>query len=951
MKKIALWIDSLREIPNTIARFLSLLGIILLGTGFFVGIRAAAPNMVNSANHYFTQQHLQDLSIQSTYGLDEEDETILNQIEGISYLAYQSVDLEIMNTLDLIKVLPNFNEMAEINHFDIVEGRLPESGNEIALANNMRSENGNENYQIGDEISFNAASTPESDDKEPPAETGPSLTEKTFRIVGFVRSPMYIDKTTYGYTNVGKGNLDGYAVVAPATIQGNINTAIAISVDAADNHRAYTASYDQIIADKLQEIEIAFAERPDAVYQEIYATAEAEMSSARSGIESAQSELESASKQISSAQSQIIDARKELATQRSVVEQQLPAGVTLSQAGMSSIESELQAGSSSLNQASESVSSAASNYESKRTQASSTITSAETELKVAAADLNALEAPTYMINDRNALNGYGEYGDNAERIAAIARVFPLVFFLVAALVSFTTMSRMVDEQRTQIGTLKALGYRPAEIAIKFLVYSLLACLTGTAVGVLLGNYIFPTIIYYAYGLMNDLPDMISQYYWQDILIVLGISLMTTVVPALLIMRNSMRENASQLMRPRPPKQGAAIFLERFNWFWRKLGFQTKITLRNLFRYKGRNIMTLVGIAGSTALIVTGFGISDSISGLADRQFAVIQQSDLVISFNNTANEEQVSQISKYLANLENSEAYLNMSATVYQTTAETVNQQDVNINVFDETSAYQDFYALADVNTGQQYQLPVEGALVTSKLADLLSLEIGDSISLNNENGNQAEVLISGITENYILHNIYISQDYYQKAFNKEAMINQTQVKITDLPENRKDELAAELTGYEGVASVIFIEDIKTTFDSTLDTLNLVTVVLIIAAAALALIVLYSLTNINVSERIRELSTIKVLGFYPVEVSLYIYRETLIITAGGIMAGSVFGQMLTAYILETVEVDFMVFPVQVHWNSYVYAAGLTLIFSLIVMYFMHRKLKHVDMVEALKGVE
>lgn len=946
MKKTALWKDSLREIKQTLARFLSLLGIIILGAGFFVGIRAAAPNMLNTSGQYYAEQGLQEISIQSTYGLRSEDTAILDSIEDVSYLPYQSVDREVEGSKQLFKVMPNFNEMGDINQFEVMSGKLPEQKNEIALASSINTDPENPTYQVGDTISFTATGVEEVNTNS--TEQPPHLTADSFEVVGFVRSPLYIDKTSYGYTNIGKGTLDGYGVVHPDAIQGDIMTSIAVSVDEADQYQAYTEGYDKIVSDKLAEIEQAFADRPAQIQENL----QAEIDSGYDDIDQARSELESAGNQLVAANSQIEEGQANLDDQRSVVEQSLPAGVTLEQAGMLGLESQFQVGSSSLDAASESLTEAEQTYQSESESANTTMADAEADLKTTQADINALESPTYLIDDRSSLAGYSEYGDNADRISAIAQVFPLVFFLVAALVSFTTMSRMVDEQRTQIGTLKALGYRPSEIAMKFVIYALLACLTGVVVGVLIGNYMFPNIIYYAYGMMYDLPDMVQGYYWDDILLALAISLLTTVAPAMLTMHRSLGENAAQLMRPKPPKQGGKIFLERINWLWRRLGFQSKITLRNLFRYKGRNMMTLIGIAGSAALIITGFGISNSISGLADRQFATVQQSDMVVSYNNTAEPAQKDELAKGYASNEGLANYLDLYTTTYHTVDESINQQDVSLNVIAGNQPYHEFYAFADVETGESHDLPQDGALVTQKIAKLLGLQVGDSMALENDDGEAIEIRVAGITENYMMHNVFMTPEYYEAVTSETApAYNQTQLKTADMSAEASDQLATDLTADEAVAAVVFVEDMQATFNETLATLNMVTVVLIIAAAALAFIVLYSLTNINVSERIRELSTIKVLGFYPREVSLYIYRETLIITVFGILLGFVFGQGLTAYILSTVEVDYMVFPVEVAMTSYIYAALLTMLFSLIVMFFMHNKLKRVDMVEALKGVE
>ena len=569
------------------------------------------------------------------------------------------------------------------------------------------------------------------------------------------------------------------------------------------------------------------------------------------------------------------------------------------------------------------------------------------EAKQALADL--IE-PVYYVTDRSGNPGYQEYRDNADRISAIAEIFPVFFFLIAALVSFTTMARMVDEQRQQMGTLKGLGYSDFDIAKKYLIYAAIACIVGTSLGLVAGYNIFPAVIFDAYGSMYSLPSVKITYYLSYALISIAIAMLCTIGPAAWAAHTSLRENPAMMMRPKAPKNGKRVLLERVTFIWDRLSFNSKITVRNLMRYKARNMMTILGVAGCTALILTGYGIKNSISGLADTQFNDVMRYNAITAMRPEASAEEIASYDELVAATPEITDHLKVVQESYKLDKKGVNLQNVTVFAPLESENLPDFVSLRDRITQEPIALTDEGAVISEKLANLADVGPGDSIEIRNNEMQTYQIPIQAVTENYVNHYIYLTPSLYEEIF-IQAVEPTTDLLLFDEPESWERSFGSEVMGEQAVALVTFINSVDRSFAETLGSLDVVTLVLIVSAASLAFVVLYSLTNINVSERIRELSTIKVLGFYDVEVSMYIYRESLVLTLLGILFGFVLGKILSTVVLKMVEIDFMMFPPTIMPISYLYAGLLSLLFSSVVMLIMHRKLKQVDMIEALKSVE
>lgn len=935
----ALWKDAWREILRTKARFAALIGIIILGTGFFVGIRSAAPDMRQTASQYYQATQLADLTVSANYGLGDADQAILDDMAGIQAFGYATVDAEETKQHHLFKLYPNFNATVAPNQFQVISGHLPQQPGEIALDAEMaRAVAGDKGYRVGDQLHFQADTS---------ATAAATLKATDYTVVGFVQSPLHIDRTqNRGYTSLGKGTLDAFAVVAHSQIIADHPSAFAIQVDEAKDLPRYSQAYAKTVNAKQEAIQQALKPREEAVYMETLQALDAEI------VEGEQS-LQQTQAQLAQGEQALTTAKQAWEAQWNAYQQQLQQAWQQYPSGMAPRElaDRLIATENQLTKAKQTLTEQEADYRQQKATAEAKLLQAEEQLAQAKQQRDQLPKPNDQVTSAIETGGVKEYGENADRIAAIAEVFPWVFFLVATLVSFTTMTRMVDDERTRMGTLKALGYTEGEIAIKFLLYALLACAIGSGIGIVVGTYLFPMIIYNGYQLMYALPDIHYQFYATDILMTVGIALLTTVGPTLWTLRHNLRANAARLMRPKPPKQGQHILLERWTWLWRKLSFLMKITLRNLFRYKGRNLMTVIGILGCTGLMVTGFGISDSISGLPEKQFTQLETNDAIVTLTPTASEPERAQALEQIANQTEVIDSLPLSVASDHVQTPTAGEQTVNVRVLAADGPYANYYRLRDVKTNQSHTLPEDGALISSKLAELLALKVNDTITVTDQNQRQITVPVRGIVKSYFLHDLFISQAVYRHYFGELPEWNTVFLHTKSLSDEAQQQLAQRLNREAGIANVTYTRTLQEAFNETITTLDSITVVLIIAAAALAFIVLYSLQNINVSERLQELSTIKVLGAYAEEVTLYIYRETLILTVIGILLGLGVGYGLTTFILKTVEVDIMVFPTAISFWSYLKAGGLSFLFSAIVMGIMHQRLRHVDMVAALKGVE
>lgn len=661
-----------------------------------------------------------------------------------------------------------------------------------------------------------------------------------------------------------------------------------------------------------------------------FASGDEQIAAAEAKIRASESELSSAASQIASGRSRIEAAKNTITEQET----------SLAQA-----EAELADGRAELE-------SGRKEYETQKADAEKELADAQIKIDDAKAEVDEIEDQEWYVNDRDVLAEYTSYGENADRMRAIGEVFPELFFLVAALISLTTMTRMVEEERTQIGTLKALGYGKGAIAGKYMMYAFLATMGGSIFGVLIGEKLFPFVIIYSYQIMyTHLPHIVTPYQWDYALMATGAALACTLLATFYACYKELAAQPAELMRPPSPKEGKRILLERVTLIWKHLNFTWKSAIRNLFRYKKRFFMTIAGIGGCMALMVVGFGIRDSIMCIGTIQYQEIQVYDGMIYLSSSVTEDEVQQIKNAMDGMDKMDRYIEMEMTREPVSVSIDGStEDVYLCVPEDKDAIEDFMNFRSRTTGEVYHIQDEGVILTEKMANTLDVSSGDTIYLGAD-GSEKEVTVTAVCENYMEHYVYMSPELYQELYGEEPEYNSILFDLKDASAQELSQTGEELLKYDGVMNVTYTNSIEDQLNTMLQSLDLVIVVLIVSAGLLAFVVLYNLNNINITERRRELATLKVLGFYDTEVSSYVYRENIMLTIFSIAVGIVLGALLHRFVITTVEVDAVMFGRVVNWQSYLYSALFTTAFSLFVNWVMYYKLKKIDMVESLKSVE
>lgn len=650
--------------------------------------------------------------------------------------------------------------------------------------------------------------------------------------------------------------------------------------------------------------------------------ARGQIDAAKAQLEASQAQINSGWDQIETAQQQITDAEAEILSG----EQELTDGWAEYYAGEAEAEAEIADGEQQ-------------------------IADAKQKLSDAEDEIDDLEKPVWYVYDRNQLPDYTGYGENADRMKAIGEVFPVIFFLVAALISLTTMTRMVEEQRTLIGTFKALGYERHSIAGKYIGYALLATVTGSIVGILFGEKVFPYIIINAYGIMyQHMNELAIPYNLQYGLGAAAAALASTLIATFLACFRELREQAAELMRPPTPKQGQRVLLERVTFIWKRLNFSWKASIRNLVRYKKRFFMTIFGIGGCMALMLVGFGLKDSIFAVVDIQYGEIQLYDGTVILDSDAEDVQKQEV---LALLENKKS-VDMAAEGLLSQITVGNGEewhDIYIDVPENVEQFSEFTVLQDRKTNEEYFLDDEGAILTEKMASELDVKAGDSIIIRDQDKGDLNVEVSAVCENYMGHYLYMTPAYYEEVYGESPEYNCVFYKTADRTTEEAEEVGEEVLKLDGALSVSYTTDMRQQVDDMLGALDIVIVVLIMSAGMLAFVVLYNLNNINITERQRELATLKVLGFYNNEISAYVYRENIVLTLIGAVFGMVMGVILHRFIIVTVEIESIMFGRNIDVSSFIYGFLLTAVFSCLVNGAMYFKLKKINMVESLKSVE
>lgn len=717
--------------------------------------------------------------------------------------------------------------------------------------------------------------------------------------------------------------------------------------------------------------QIADGEQQIASYQQTIQSGEAQLAEGRKTIADGESQLADAKQTISNGESQIAEAKQSIAdgeTQLAEAKQTIADGESqLAEAKQTIADGETQLADAKQEIADGKISLAdvkqeiadkekeledsKAEYEKAKADAEPEIADAKQEIADGEKTLADLKKPTWYVWGRNKVTSTESFGQDAGRISNIGKFFPVIFFLVAALVSLTTMTRMIEEQRQQIGTLKALGYSDGVIAFKYFAYAMLSTVSGALAGVVVGEKILPWVIMNAYGMLyTGLPYYMTPLNWEQGGLAILASAACTGVATIAACYKELAAGPAELMRPEAPKNGKRIFLERIGVLWKHLNFTQKSTVRNLVRYKKRFFMTVIGIGGCMGLILVGFGLQDSITAIAKNQFVSLFTYQANAVLNSDVDESEKEALQTDLENYSGIDELLEMYCQniELQTDKKTV---DAVLEVPKELTNFNDFYAFRDRKSGEVYEFPTDGgAAISEKTATMLGVKAGDTVQLK-KGDDIVDVKISIIVENYVRHYLYLAPDLYEELFGGAPDYNQLLMKYQDTSSNYETALGEKIMTYDGVAAISFTSDLIDQIDNMLRSLDIVIVVLIVSAGLLAFVVLYNLNNINITERQRELATLKVLGFFDGEVASYVYRENMVLTLFGVIAGMGIGTFLHHCVIQTVEVDMMMFGRNVFPRSYGWSALITLAFALFVNFMMFYRLRKIDMIESLKSVE
>lgn len=686
--------------------------------------------------------------------------------------------------------------------------------------------------------------------------------------------------------------------------------------------------------------------------------AQNEYSAGKARLDSANAQLAQAKRDLNTADSKLKSAKSQLETYKQKLQDaniDLKMGELEADSSYRQAMSQLELKKSQAEAAAKNLEEYEAKYAATEASVNEQLLAARTRLDKATNLLDSLDEAYLNVYTRDDSPGYSGYGSVSYNMKSLAKVFPTFFFIVSTLICLVTMTRMVEEERTQLGTLKALGYGNDTIVSKYILYALSASLIGSVIGISIGFVIFPKAIFAAWGIMYDLPSLRIHYIFGYIILAMAIAVLSTCGAALWACRNELMSVPAVLMRPKPPKEGKRVLLENVDAIWSRLSFTSKITVRNLFRNPKRFIMTLVGIGGCTALILAGFGLSDSVSAVIDKQYGKdgIAQYDLQVVLKKPVTSEDL--IVEDINDMAVVEDTMPAELKVCKGSSDrTDNELEVDILVPEDASKLNSFVKLENKH-GKKQTLTNEGAIITKKFADKTDSKVGDTVKISWTEGSRDvsyDVKVAAIVDNYTFHYVYMTPSYYEKVTGKAPQFTYLYTRLKDgVSRTEKIQLENEINEYEEVNGSVYTSVVQNSFENIIHSLNMVIIVLIIAAAALAFVVLYNLNNINVNERIRELATLKVLGFYDGEVSAYIYRENVILTILGILLGLILGIPVQRLIVSAIDIDTVTFGTQLDFSSFLFAALLTVIFAIIVNLIMHFNLKHIKMVESLKSVE
>ncbi len=994
----------LRSVRRTASRFVSIMAIVAVGVGFLGGLMSTAPDMQLTVDKYYDDYNFFDVDIKGTLGLSEDDLSAvgaLDNVEEVMPARVYDVNLDCDGEAYVTRVygvdLDQRGGDGFINDFELVEGRMPESTGEciIAFPNGYTSD-----HRVGEKFTVSGSNR----------DIDGVFDFDELTVVGIVRCPQYMSIEREPST-VGTGRVGVIMFVYPECFALDPYTDIFVRLDGSRMLNTFSDEYFALIDDFISGLEKFGKERSDIRYEVLRGDAEKQISDAKLEYENAKGEAErrlaEAAQNITDAAAAIADAEKAvavsqekfaeneaaikatrekldaaydavdrgIAASRANAERKYSGNAAALAAAMAAIdkaeseqkapldaadaelkknESELEAARVKIDDArqkiateKEELAAAESEYAQSEKRAEDELADSAKRISNAEDALSQLEVPSWFITDRRDNISFNSYRGNSDKINAIAKVFPVFFFFVAALVALTTMTRMVEEERTQMGTLKALGYSGRVIMAYYLVYSLLASALGSLAGAAVGFRSLPKVIAGAYSMLYDVPATLTPFRWNYFAIITPIAIVCTSAATVAACISELRERPASLMRQRAPKAGKPVFIERIPFIWKRLSFNTKVTVRNLFRYKKRFFMTVFGIAGCTALLLTAFGLRDSIHDIVDKQFGEIYKYDLTAYISSGSDIERDEELSGFLAS-DRVDGYIGL-----HTESGKAGNESVTIQVTDDPASFYGFVDLHERKSGNKisFRDSADSVIMTEKLCETLGINVGDSVEISDADGKTAVFRVDAISENYVSGYCYMTDTAYEAAFGRKADVNMLLVSLSADDAAARDAAAGEILKSGNILMITFSETIRESFANTVGKIDYIVLVLIFSAGLLAVIVVYNLTNINICERRRELATLRVLGFHNSETAAYIYRETGVLTLIGIIAGSLFGIWLHSFVVRTAEVDSIMFGRSIYPASFLWAALVTLVFTAAVDLIMYPMIRKTDMVEAMKANE
>lgn len=924
--------DSVRKLKSSIFQYISIILIIILGVAFFVGMNVVSPNMENTAENYLKNNKIYDIQLISTIGWEQKDVEIAKQSENITLAEGTYIqDVIVESKEKTLAVRLNSLPELEMNQIALTEGRKPEKDNECVIDTRMKSMY---EYKIGDIIEVKSGTEESIDDL---------VNIKTFEVVGIARSPIYLSQY-YGTTQLESGELHSYLMVKKSVFKSDVYSAIYLQTNIDKNLNYFEDEYknqvEKIGPKVLENLVPNTQERCNKLYDEF-----------NTEIADSEKKLTDSEKQFQDAQKQIEDAEKQITEQENVwkgVKEQYQINNILHPGSINSISLEqINQMLTTIETSKTELAKKRKEFEDKKPEYEQEIAKNKQKLEDAKYQLENFTVDIYQ-NNLTQNESFVSLKNDLVKIGMMGKVFPLMFFIVAALVTITTVSRTIEEERGNIGILKALGYGNFTIAIKFIIYSILTTLIGTILGLIVGNTLILQILYVSYSSLYTLPDLVVKIDWLNTILVIAISSLSIIGVTLFITIKSLNEKASELMRPKSAKEGKNIFLEKMGFLWKHLNFFYKSSFRNIFRYKRRLIMAIIGIAGCTALIYTGFALKTSIDSIAIRQFSKIKPYDMEINLSSDLTQEKADELKKVLKEKDD---ITNITPVRQQSTTLWFKDQTKDLYyVAIDKKDIKDYINLKDRISENELNLTNKGIIITEKLAKTFKIKVGDKVKIGEDVKNK-EVKVIGITENYLYNYIYLTPKLYEEIYEEKIKYNQFFANTDDLDTDGMQELVDELKENDKISGVQLISTINNEYQKSLNSLTSIVLLCIGCASLLAFIVLVNLNIINIAERKRELATLKLLGFFDKEVSSYVFRENIILTIIGILFGMLLGNFVLGIIIQSAEVETIMLPNELSIQSLAYAGILTLAFTLITNFVMNPKIKKIDMIDSLKSVE